>query len=232
MNLLTLDKLAQKDRKAARRVLIEVQNVLLCVGKNYALDDAANIMNFAYHVKYVWGGKISEDPRDLLKVYGVGRKVLMLIFQDAWAVHPHKGIVCDSHVTAAFFNLGLTTMPMPDGELSAVADKVAEEAEKWVPRELHRDVNECLASPRQLWANSYNYQWMRTGAKKVDCYKMLRVICAGVSRKKVSTRNEPLRSPIMEARRESFFKNKFFGRLPPKCDDDKEILKVENNMVI
>jgi endonuclease III len=177
MNLLSVNKLAQKDRKKARKVLIEVQNVLFACGLNWAGDGASYIMNFAYNIKYRWKGKISEDPRELLKVYGVGRKVLMLMFQDVWPIHPNKGIVCDRHVTTVFFNLGLTTVPMPNNPENA-ADRVAEEAEKWIPRAMYRDVNEHLASPRQLWSNKYNYLWMKNGAKELQCYELLRVIAS------------------------------------------------------
>ena len=150
MNLLTANKLAQKDRKAARRILTEVQNVPAVTGVNFAVDGAPRIMHFACHIKHVWGGKISEDPRELLKLHGVGRKVLMLMLQDAWAVHKFKGIVCDSHVTRAIFNFGLTTVKPPEkGEVKTVADKVAEELEQRVPQEWHRDVNECLAAAVQ-----------------------------------------------------------------------------------
>jgi len=69
MNLLTANKLAQKDRKAARRILTEVQNVPAVTGVNFAVDGAPRIMHFACHIKHVWGGKISEDPRELLKLH-------------------------------------------------------------------------------------------------------------------------------------------------------------------
>jgi len=74
----------------------------------------------------------------------------MLMLQDAWAVHKFKGIVCDSYVTRAIFNFGLTTVKPPEkGEVKTVADKVAEELEQRVPQEWHRDVNECLAAAVQ-----------------------------------------------------------------------------------
>ena len=231
MNLLTVNKLAQKDRKAARRILIEVQNVLAVTGVNFAMDGAARIMHFAYHVKYVWGGKISENPRELLKLHGVGRKVLMLTLQDAWAVHEFKGIVCDSHVTRAIFNLGLTTVKPPEnGEVKTVADKVAEELEQWVPQEWYRDVNECLASPRQLWRDRYNYKWMRTGAKKVGAYEILRLLCQGVTPQKKSSRTEAVTSVVMESRQASFFQNPHFGKLPPEPKKDEGTPKLENSI--
>jgi len=82
------------------------------------MDGAARTMHFACHVKHVWGGKIGEDPRELLKLHGVGCKVLMLMLQDAWAVHEFKGTVCDSHVTEAILNLSLTTVNLPEGLMS------------------------------------------------------------------------------------------------------------------
>ena len=50
-------------------------------------------------VMHEFGGKIPSDPATLRSFYGIGRKVLMLIYQDAFKDRaPMHGIVCDTHV--------------------------------------------------------------------------------------------------------------------------------------
>jgi endonuclease III len=172
MDLFSLDTLAD----GKEETLIKVQNVLLYSGYNWWPDGAADIMQFAWHVKNGWYGRMPGDPKVLLQFRGVGRKILMLLLQDAFVRHPDAGIVCDRHVAAVAVKQGYCTHKAAKGN----EDKIAEELEQLVPKDQYRRLNEALAGPRQMWADSDNHQWMLEVAARLGCVNELNKVVAGV----------------------------------------------------
>jgi len=71
---------------------------------------------------------------------------------------------------------------------------------------------------------------MRTGAKKVGAYEILRLLCQGVTPQKKSSRTEAVASVVMEARQASFFQNPHFGKLPPEPKKDDGTPTLENSI--
>ena len=102
-------------------------------------------------VMHDFGGKIPSDPATLRSFYGIGRKVLMLIYQDAFKDRaPMHGIVCDTHVhnTANWTKM-------------RSHDTAAKDIESWLNPQFCEPINEVTGGPRQLWANRKNHEQMK-----------------------------------------------------------------------
>ena len=190
MDLFSVDTLSD----GLESTLIKVQNILLYSGYNWWTDGAADIMQFAWHVRHVCHGRMPQDPRILLQFRGVGRKILMLLLQDAYEAHPDAGIVCDRHVASVVVRLGYCTQTKAAGN----EDKIAEQLEQWVPKEQFRRMNEAIAGPRQMWADSDNHDWMMEVAASLGCVELLSSVVAGV---KVGARSS--RVPKQQATNEA-----------------------------
>jgi len=190
MDLFDIDSLGD----GTEETLIKVQNVLLYSGYNWWTDGAADIMQFAWGVRHLHRGKMPHDPRMLLQFRGVGRKILMLLLQDAFEDHPNAGIVCDRHVASVAVRLGFCTYKKAENN----EDRIAEQLEQWVPRKQFRRMNEAIAGPRQMWADSDNHDWMMEVAASMGCVKLLSSVVAGV---KVGARSSrvPQQQAVNEA---------------------------------
>ena len=63
-------------------VLAFVQNILLCSGANWWSHGAACMFGLARRCVCEFGGNIPTDPKIILSFHNVGRKLMMLLFQD------------------------------------------------------------------------------------------------------------------------------------------------------
>ena len=79
-DFLDLDFLASGSMENLRKM----QNLLLYVGYNWWSHAPAQIMGFGHRVKHEWNGRILTDPLQLFTCKGVGRKVRVLLLQDAF----------------------------------------------------------------------------------------------------------------------------------------------------
>ena len=137
MDLFDLETLASNDDKV--RTLVE--DVLLYSGFNLWTYGAARIIGAARRIKEHYNGEIPKDKAELLTFYGIGRKIMMLILQDA--LDEVDGLVVDSHLQKAFVRLEMTSKTNPDD--------IAAEVEAWLDKRHYRRVNEVFAGIRQLW---------------------------------------------------------------------------------
>ena len=150
LDLLEYDLLASGNLLLLRRL----QNLCLYCGYNFWTEAPAKIMGFAWRVKYEYKGIIPQDPNELSKFHGVGRKILMLILQDAFL--RDAGIVADRHVSnySRYFRWTNETKP----------DKIAEDIESWMPEDYYRPFNESIGGINQLWRDKNNQQEMMDAA--------------------------------------------------------------------
>jgi len=225
MNLFSVNRLALPpdcDEKKAKDLLVKVQDVLLLSGMNFGEQLAASVMCLCHHIKCSWGGQLSHEPQHLLMTPGVARKIACLMLQDAFVDHPQIGLVSDRHVGIVMYNLELTTFH-PD--IANFADKVAEEAERWIDSSQFKDINECFATPRQLWRNLRNQKWMKDLAKEMGCYETLRRVVHGVQSHTVKNGDNPVCCPILAAREAAYFQGPNFGKYPAAST------KLENNVI-
>lgn len=138
LDLLEVNALADGDEE----LLKKLQNLFLFCGYNYYTEAPAKLIGFARRVKSEFNGCVPENPEDLLSFYGIGRKVCMLILQDAF-MKP-VGIVCDRHVYEFLKRAKWTK--------ANNADRAAEDVEGWLPPKYFRALNEAVAGIKQLWA--------------------------------------------------------------------------------
>jgi len=59
-------------------------------------------------------------------------------------------------------------------------DNISEQLEQWVPPEQFCRMNEAIAGPRQMWADSDNHDWMMEVAASMGCVELLSSVVAGV----------------------------------------------------
>ena len=100
-------------------------------------------MGFAYRVKHTYNGVIPENPDEIMTFHGIGRKICVLLFQDAFKID-HFGIVFDRHV--ARFVIQQKWVSNPNMHLDAMAAEV----EGWLSPKYWRPLNECIGALRQL----------------------------------------------------------------------------------
>jgi len=182
MDLFTIEALS--DGKES--TLIKVQDVLRYAGHNWWSDGAAEIMQIAWNIKNRCDGKLPPEPEAWLQFRGVSRKILMLILQDGFCMHPDTGVVCDRHVTNVMLRLGFTSV-LPSDKKREI--KIAEQIEQHLPKDKFRKLNEACACPRQLCANANNHSWMESVAKQVGCYDTFMKVIKGVKVGMQSSRN-------------------------------------------
>jgi len=182
MDLFTIEALS--DGKES--TLIKVQDVLRYAGYNWWSDGAAEIMQIAWNIKNRYDYKMPHEPEAWLQFRGVSRKILMLILQDGFCMHPDTGIVCDRHVTNVMLRLGYTSVDPKDKQREI---KIAEQIEQYLPKYKYRKLNEACACPRQLYANASNHAWMEAVAKQVGCYATFMKVVKGVKVGTQSSRN-------------------------------------------
>lgn len=154
----SLSRVCENEREVDKEVkpfLRFLENLFLWCGYNFWTDKPAQIIGFATAVVKYHKSKIPEDARILHSFQGVGRKVLMLMLQDAFEFSKH-GIVSDSHVAKGTANLGMLTKKYKDPDKHA--NKIAEELEEWLPSKYYRQINEVLGGLRQLWRESGEYR--------------------------------------------------------------------------
>jgi len=151
LNLFDLKVLAdEKDKTLQRRL----EDLFLYVGFNYWTGGPANIIGAAKRIMVDFGGEIPTNKDELLSFYGIGRKIMMLVLQDAFVDHESKdcpediGLVVDRHLQKAFVKLGVTS--------ETKADEIAIEMEAWLDPKHYRRVNEVFAGLRQLWESKGN----------------------------------------------------------------------------
>jgi hypothetical protein len=106
--------------------------------------------------------KIPRSPVSLLSFYGIKRKVLMLIYQDAFPEEARiTGIVWDRHVDTVLKNELKWT------HAGSEATR-AQDVESWMNPELYLSLNEGIAGLRQLWRVWSNHQLMEDVAEKIS----------------------------------------------------------------
>ena len=182
MDLFTIEALS--DGKES--TLIKVQDVLRHAGYNWWSDGAAEIMQIAWNIVNRHYGKMPPEPEAWLQFRGVSRKILMLILQDGFCMHPDTGVVCDRHVTNVMLRLGFTSV-LPSETKREI--KIAEQIEQCLPKDKFRKLNEACACPRQLHANASNHVWMEAVAKQMGCYATFMKVVKGVKVGTQSSRN-------------------------------------------
>jgi len=182
--------------------LIKVQDVRYA-GYNWWSDGAAEIMQISWNIKNRYDGKFPPEPEAWLQYRGVSRKILMLILQDGFCMHPDAGIVCDRHVTNVMLRLHFTTVDPSDKKREI---KIAEQIEQCLPKEKFRKLNESCACPRQLYANASNHAWMESVAKQVGCYDTFMKVVKGVKVGMQASRNptDQLDELVLSAARKDY----------------------------
>ena len=87
----------------------------------------ASVKDFASHFVNDWAGKIPEDPSELMKVRGIGRKIANLIVGEIYGI---PAVVVDTHCKRVMKRIGITDSSDP---LHVEKDimKVFEE-DKWI----------------------------------------------------------------------------------------------------
>lgn len=87
----------------------------------------ASVKDFASHFVNDWAGRIPEDPAELMKVRGIGRKIANLIVGEIYGI---PAVVVDTHCKRVMKRIGITDSSDP---LNVEKDimKVFEE-DKWI----------------------------------------------------------------------------------------------------
>lgn len=178
-DLLDLDVLASGDPA----VLKKIQSVMLVTGFNLFRMVPAEIMGFAYRVKHHWNGRVPTDPKKLGHVHGIGRKVLMLILQDAFhlpqdlddlKLHKLKpGIVGDRHVFRVAKEFGWSNKKH--------VDMMCRDMESWMEPALYKQLNESIGALRQLYRDTKHKTAMEEIAAKLGYSGILDKVVAGVT---------------------------------------------------
>ena len=149
LDLLELEVLSDGSWETLRRV----QNVLLYTGYNFWTTAAAKLMSFCHTLKNTWDSLVPVEASIMSAAEGVGRKILMLMFQDG--LNKPLGIVGDRHVGRVFFHWSTRkkyTLAKYVKSKTAVCEEVCRDIESWMPCQHWRDMNEVIAGLRQLCA--------------------------------------------------------------------------------
>ena len=87
----------------------------------------ASVKDFARNFVGNWGGKIPEDPNELMKVRGIGRKIANLIVGEIYGI---PAVVVDTHCKRVMGRIGITDSSDPahvEKDIMKVFDK-----DKWI----------------------------------------------------------------------------------------------------